>query len=187
VDEGYREYEIAQTLDPTFDHFTDVLEHQRQFDRAIDMELRLLQRYPDDGYLHVELFRLYLKKGMYKEAHVHMLQAALSYDFSDIPARAAQPPTVSDYRQAIRESLKAYERLVTTHQAFIPMNVAEAYAALGDKDRAFYWLEWAYAQHELGIASSDLHLERLNLEYLLDPIRSDPRFKDLVRRVGLPQ
>lgn len=187
VDEGYREYEIAQTLDPTFDHFTDVLEHQRQFDRAIDMELRLLQRYPDDGYLHVELFRLYLKKGMYKEAHVHMLQAALSYDFSDIPARAAQPPTVSDYRQAIRESLKAYERLVTTHQAFIPMNVAEAYAALGDKDHAFYWLEWAYAQHELGIASSDLHLERLNLEYLLDPIRSDPRFNDLVRRVGLPQ
>ena len=187
LDEGYREFEVAQTLDPHFDHFSDALERQGQFDRAIDMEVMLLKRYPDDGYLHVELFRLYLKKEMYKEAYFHMAQAATSFDFSEIPAQAHQSPTGSDYRRAIRESLKGYEHLITTHQAFIPVNVAEAYAALGDKDRAVYWLEWAYAQRDLGIASSDLHLERLNLEYLLDPIRSDPRFRDLVHRMGLPQ
>jgi len=124
---------------------------------------------------------------MYKEAYFHMAQAATSFGLSEIPAQAHQSPAVSDYRRAIRESLKSYEHLITTHQAFIPVNVAEVYAALGDKDRAIYWLEWAYAQRDLGIASSDLHLERLNLEYLLDPIRSDPRFKDLVRRVGLPE
>lgn len=116
-----------------------------------------------------------------------MVQASTSFGFSEISAHAHQSPAISDYRQAIRESLSGYEHVITAHQAFIPVNVAEAYAALGDKDRAFYWLEWAYAQRDLGIASSDLHLERLNLEYLLDPVRSDPRFKDLVRRVGLPQ
>jgi TolB-like protein/DNA-binding winged helix-turn-helix (wHTH) protein len=185
LDEGYREFEVAQTLDPSFDHFSDALERQGLFDRAIDMELMLLKRYPHDGYLHVELTRLYLKQGMYKEAYFHMNQAAMAYGFPENPTRADHD--ISDYRRAIRDSLRDYEVLITTHQAFIPMNLAEVYAALGDKDRAFYWLEWAYAQHDLGVASGDLHLERLNLEYLLDPIRSDPRFKDLVRRVGLPR
>ena len=54
-------------------------------------------------------------------------------------------------------------------------------------DRAFYWLEQAYSHRDTHGASTDLGLERLNMEFLLDPLRSDPRFKDLVRRIGLPQ
>jgi hypothetical protein len=77
--------------------------------------------------------------------------------------------------------------MIAAHQLFTPVNLADIYAALGDKERAFYWLEQAYAQHDERFAAGDLGLERLNMEYLLDPLRSDPRFKDLVRRVGLPQ
>jgi hypothetical protein len=58
---------------------------------------------------------------------------------------------------------------------------------LGDQDRAFYWLEQAYPYRDLHAASTDIDMEDINTEFLLDPLRSDPRFKDLVRRIGLPQ
>ena len=56
----------------------------------------------------------------------------------------------------------------------------EIYAALGQRDQAFEWLNKAYDQH-------DLQLVSLKVDPTLDGLRSDPRFADLVRRVGLPQ
>lgn len=58
--------------------------------------------------------------------------------------------------------------------------VASIYAALGDKDRAFAKLEKAFAER-------DYNLHRLKVDPLFDPLRDDPRFKDLVRRIGLPK
>jgi TolB-like protein/Tfp pilus assembly protein PilF len=187
LDEGYREAQIAQTLDPSSDHLSDALEGQGQFDRAIDMQLMMLKRHPDDGYVHTTLFREYLRKGMYKEASLHLDQTAILFGFPEIAAAARSVRSVAGDRGAIRASLHGWEHLMTKHQVFLPVNFAEVYAALGDKNLAFYWLEQAYSQREIGIASTDLNLERLNMEFLLDPIRSDPRFKDLLRRVGLPE
>ena len=186
LDEGYREAESAQTLDPSWDHLSDALERQGQFDAAIERQKRLLKVRGDDGFVRVELFRLYLKKGMYKEASFHLDRAATLFGYPEIAEAASRARAASGDRGAIRAFLKEWEHLVFTHQAFSPVNLADGYAALGDKDRAFYWLEQAYTQHDAEIASTDLGLERLNMEYLLDPLRSDPRFKDLVRRVGLP-
>jgi hypothetical protein len=53
------------------------------------------------------------------------------------------------------------------------------YAALGDKDQAFAWLEKSVAEHDLITA-------RLKVDQRFDSLRSDPRFADLVKRVGLP-
>lgn len=187
LNEGYQEYEIAQTLDPNNDHFSDVLEQQGQYDRAIEMQLMLLRRNPEDGYLHVELVKLYSKKGMYKEAYLNLTQAAALFDLPKVPSETRSLQAVSDYRAALRELLRGFEQMTAAHQAFFPVNLADIYSALGDKERALYWLEQAYAQHNERFAAGDLGLEHLNMEYLLDPLRSDPRFKDLVRRVGLPQ
>ena len=55
---------------------------------------------------------------------------------------------------------------------------AVIYAALGDKDKAFVELEKAFDEH-------DYLLPRINVEPFLDPLRDDPRFKDLARRIGL--
>ena len=56
--------------------------------------------------------------------------------------------------------------------------IAMIYASMGDSDQAMYWLERAYK-------------ERFNPSVLLrsgfDPLRSDPRFEDLMRRIGLPR
>ncbi len=59
-------------------------------------------------------------------------------------------------------------------------NIALLYADLGDKDQAFRWLNTAYQER-------DLNLVGLKIDFQLDPLRSDPRFAELVRKVGLPQ
>ncbi len=58
--------------------------------------------------------------------------------------------------------------------------IATFYADMGDKDQAFHWLNVAYQEH-------DWLLIGLNTHFQLDSLRSDPRFADLVRKVGLPQ
>jgi hypothetical protein len=57
---------------------------------------------------------------------------------------------------------------------------AATYAALGEKEAAFAELEKAYQSH-------DWFMPRIKTDPFLDPLRDDPRFKDLVRRVGLPE
>jgi hypothetical protein len=58
--------------------------------------------------------------------------------------------------------------------------IASLYADLGDKDQAFRWLNTAHQER-------DLFLLGLKTDFLLDPLRSDPRFPELVHKVGLPQ
>ena len=61
-----------------------------------------------------------------------------------------------------------------------PCDIAEIHAALGEKDQAFEWLEKAYE-----VRSSDLRF--LKVSPLMDSLRSDPRFVDLLRRVGFAE
>jgi hypothetical protein len=63
---------------------------------------------------------------------------------------------------------------------FSGYRIAELYADLGDKDQAFRWLNIAYQER-------DPWLEGLKTDFSLDPLRSDPQFAELVRKVGLPQ
>ena len=184
-DDGWREYQIAQELDPNNDHLSDAFDRRGQHAHAIAMLQIMLKRYPDNGYLHMSLYRDYVKNGMHKEA-VQELEKTLSlFGFPELASRIHRSFVSSGYRGAMQRCAEELESLAATKQVFVPVNLAEVYAALGDKDRAFYWLEQAYAHRDLHAASTDLGLERLNTEFLLDPLRSDPRFKDLVRRVGL--
>ena len=187
LDEGWREYQIAQELDPNHDHLSDALDHRGQHDRAIAMLQMMVKRYPDDGYLHVSLFRDYVKTGMHKEAIEEAEKVFSLFGLPEVAARIHHTFVVSGYRGAMRQLAKEFEYLAATKQMFVPINLAEIYATLGDGDRAFYWLEQAYSHRDMNFAGTDLGLYRINREFLLDPIRSDPRFNDLVQRVGLPQ
>jgi hypothetical protein len=57
--------------------------------------------------------------------------------------------------------------------------IAVLYAGLGEKDEVFRWLTAAYEER-------DYQMESLRTDFRLDPVRSDPRFAELVRKVGLP-
>ncbi len=60
-----------------------------------------------------------------------------------------------------------------------PGELAVLYVGLGDKEQALSALERAYTAH-------DLQMQFLGIEPHVDPLRSEPRFKELVRKVGLP-
>src|SRR6266478_3860186 len=62
-----------------------------------------------------------------------------------------------------------------------PYMIATIYAGLGNKDKAFEFLERAYQERSLDISW------HIKADLRIDNLRSDPRFQDLVRRVGYPQ
>lgn len=80
------------------------------------------------------------------------------------------------------EALKLVDELkrIEAEHGYVPLfPIIWAYASRGDKEQAFTWLERAYQERRE-------RLVWLNTDPLLEPLRSDLRFQDLVRRVGLP-
>ena len=65
-------------------------------------------------------------------------------------------------------------------QYVVSYYVASIYAALGDNDKAFAELETSFAER-------DWELYRLKVDPLMDPLRDDPRYKDLLKRLNLPE
>jgi hypothetical protein len=61
-----------------------------------------------------------------------------------------------------------------------PYVIATLHTELGDKDHAFEWLNNAYQEH-------DPNLPGIRSDYLMDSLRSDPRYTALIRKIGLPQ
>jgi len=127
----------------------------------------------------IVLARTYVAKGMYEQA-IAELEKALTFN-------ARQPPVLGALahayaragnrekaRQLVEELMRNRER---GNLPTFPL--VWAYAGLGDKDQAFAWLERSYEERRQ-------RMVWLNVDPLLDPLRSDPRFPDLVRRVGLP-
>jgi 23S rRNA C2498 (ribose-2'-O)-methylase RlmM len=82
---------------------------------------------------------------------------------------------VKGFYQKLLEQFKAGPQTEEDH-----VLIAELHARLGEKEQAFEWLEKAYAERADGLA----HLKE-NLGF--DNLRSDPRYADLLQRIGLPQ
>jgi len=150
--------------------------HARRYDDAIEASRRTLEIAKTWG--HTLLGYAYAGKGMYKEA-IASYQEAI---------REGNPsPSVQIYLGAA--SARAGERakaqvilkqLESSKEYVSPGELAILYGALGHKDGAFQSLEKGFAEH-------DLQLQYLKSDPAFDPLRSDPRFADLLRRVGLPQ
>jgi TolB-like protein/DNA-binding winged helix-turn-helix (wHTH) protein/Flp pilus assembly protein TadD len=184
LDEGLREGLRAQELDPNEDHLSNILCMRGEYDRAIEHLQRIVASHPDDGMAHYNLYRAYLQKGAHKEAVEESVKAANLFGWSDVAANLQRAFAAFGWQGAMRQFAKELVSLQAAGRGFAPENLAAAYAALGDKDRAFYWLEQGYNHREL--ASHDWGVMILKVDPLLAPLRSDPRFKDLVRRMGLP-
>jgi TolB-like protein len=80
------------------------------------------------------------------------------------------------------ESQKLLDQLQeeSKHKSVSPYHIAKIYEGLGEKDRAFAWLEKAYAER-------DSNMINLKVDPEFDGLRSDPRLADLLRRIGLTQ
>jgi hypothetical protein len=77
------------------------------------------------------------------------------------------------WRKTLENDLKRYERGIGS-----TVSVAAGYARLGEKEQAFEWLEKAFAEH-------DNEITYLKVDTSFDSLKSEPRFQDLLQRVGL--
>jgi serine/threonine protein kinase/Tfp pilus assembly protein PilF len=148
----------------------------RQYDQAIEALKKTLELDRNFPYAHLFLGYTDAAKGMYPEAIAEYLDAIrLGHD---TPSRqiflGAAYAGAGDRRQA--EGI--LKRLQTSKEYVSPGELAVLYGALGERDQAFASLEKAYEAH-------DLQLQYLGVSPTFDPLRSDPRFQDLLRRVGL--
>jgi len=90
----------------------------------------------------------------------------------------ARAHALAGNKTAARNALN--ELRLRAKRTYVPPSLfAQIYVALGEKKQGLAWLESAYADR-------DVYLARLNVEPAFDPVRSDPGFQDLMRRLGLP-
>jgi TolB-like protein/DNA-binding winged helix-turn-helix (wHTH) protein/Tfp pilus assembly protein PilF len=165
---------------PTVNHYLAVqLYLARHFDQAIEQCHKTLDLDPNFAVAYHVLGQAYLAKGMNREAELVLEKySALSQGSADSLALLGYSHArLGERGQALRtlEELKA-----TSKNSYVPaFYFAMIYAALEDKDQAFMQLEKGYDERFARFAY-------LKLEALWDPLRSDERFSDLVRRVGIP-
>ncbi|PWT87603.1 MAG: hypothetical protein C5B55_14510 [Blastocatellia bacterium] len=182
-DDALSEMKRALELDPLSLEKTaaigEVLYHQRQYDEAIKQYRKALEIDANSGFTHWALGRTFMAQGKYPEAIAEFqIAIPLSGDSPDEPAELARAYALSGKRD---EALKIVEKLkrLSEHKHVAPTVIAAIYGALGDKTQAFVFLDKAYDER-------DFILVLLNVEPMFDPLRSDQRFADLSRRVGLP-
>jgi len=182
--EALAEAERAQELDPLSPTVNRdlgaILYRARDYDKAITQLRNTLEIAPSFPLAYITLSNVYAEKGMYPEAIAERKKAvALS---SDDPELLAGFGRIYALEGNIPESRKLLDTLAkrSKHQYVPPLAFVSIYIGLGDKDSAFSWLERAYEER-----SDDLG--RLRVDPLFDSLRSDPRFQELIRRIGVPQ
>ena len=151
----------------------------RQYDKAIEQLRKTIEMDQSFYYAHWHLGLAYQLKGSYQEAVAAYQKARNLDDDPLVLALLCQVYATSGKRD---EALKLLDELKQkAKQGYVtPFSFAVIYAGLGNKDQAFEWLEKCYQDR----VSDLVHLK---VDPLVDNLRSDARFADLVKRVGLPQ
>ncbi len=158
--------------------------HARQFHRAIEIGKKVIADNPAFGRAHTGLAFSYWGEHKYPEAIQEFRTGAQLEGDKNLAEFAAALDAgfrsggwPAALRQAI-EVLLAQRKAKTGYVS--PYLIAQLYADSGDKDHAFEWLNTAYWEHAF-------FLESLRTDFTLDSLRSDPRYAELVRKIGLPQ
>ena len=144
----------------------------KEFKASIEMD-------PTYALAHLWLGRTYQEKKMYDEANAEYKKTFASVpDWTVGIAAMGYVYGVSGGRTEALQQLQ-HMKSMSSKKFVTSYGVALIYTALGDKDQAFEWLNKAYDKRENWLVW-------LKLDPRWIPLRSDPRFVDLVRRVGLP-
>ncbi len=178
--EGMDEQFRAQELDPHVDHISNGFYRTRQYDRGIDWLRKQIEISPNEGVHYAQLMGFYAEKNMQAEYIDTFARFLVLYALSQLAESLRHSYATHGYQRALRDSAAEIEKLQQRGILFVPGFLADMYTHAGDQEKALHWLEVAFQERDGG-------LTYLNCDPEWDPIRSDPRFKDLVRRVGLPQ
>lgn len=178
-DEALAESERARQLDPlslviaTDDAY--LLYASRRYDRAIKEFRSVQDRDPGFARAH-DIGLAYLQTGQCSDAlndwHTQPVQ-----NFSWYWVRTTYLEGRCGAPEQARKALAQVLELEKQHSHNPAMMAATAYLGLGDKEKALDWLVKAYEQRSN-------ELTKLKVDPIFDPLRNDPRFQDLLRRVG---
>jgi len=152
----------------------------RQYDRALDQAQKIFELEANFPLGRRMLSQAYSSKGMYAEA-IALNEKSLQTDPTNqlFLRFAGYAYAKSGRRREAEEMIKRFKDIAKTRYV-MSYYVASIYAALGDKDKAFAELENSFAEH-------DWELHRLKVDPLMDPLRDDPRFKWMLKRMNLPE
>jgi TolB-like protein/Flp pilus assembly protein TadD/predicted Ser/Thr protein kinase len=181
--EAQAELKRALDLDPlsvviNWNMGTGLFFFTRQYDQAIEQERKTLELDPNFMLAHVFLGVAYVQTSMYKEGLAELDEALVISPGNTLAiSQLGRADALSGRRT---EALKAIDQLnELSRQRFVPATRwAVVYVGLREKNKALEWLEKAYQERSLGPST-------LKANPVFDPLRSDPRFADLLRRMNL--
>jgi TolB-like protein/DNA-binding winged helix-turn-helix (wHTH) protein/Tfp pilus assembly protein PilF len=181
-DDALAEMRKAENLDPLSliinSDLAELLLIAHSYDESMRQSRKTLEMDPNFALAHNQLGQAYLRKQMYDPAIAELEKAVqLSAGSPTCEANLARAYAASGSRSGAEKLLSDLKKR-SNPSASLASEIAMIYAALGNRDQAMNWLEKGYE-------------ERFNPGVLLrpgfDPLRSDPRFETLVRRIGLPR
>jgi eukaryotic-like serine/threonine-protein kinase len=186
--EAIKEANLARQLDPLSPIMgvaqMEAYERAGELDKAFEIGQKLAAENPTFGAVHLFLFRLYWAQHKYPETIQELkTYAELMGDKNAAEFAAALDAGYrsSGWQGALRRGIEVSLAARKAKIGYVaPTNIAELYADLGDKDRAFEWLNTAFQER-------DFSLSGIRTDDLFDSLRSDPRYAELVRKIGLPQ
>jgi eukaryotic-like serine/threonine-protein kinase len=183
-DEAAAMIKRARELDPLSSviavNVSRMYQLQRDHDASIENSLKIIELDPNFAPAYEYLALSYLKLGRNAEA---IAAAEKAVDLSKRAGIAVGDlgyvyAAVGKRAEAI-DKIKELEEKYTRKEA-IGQYIAAVYVGLGDKDKAFEWLEKDFQARNGKLAE-------IRWQIQFEPLRDDPRFKDLIRRMGLPQ
>jgi tetratricopeptide (TPR) repeat protein len=185
-DEALRKSERARRLDPlSVIIATDqgaILFYSRQYDQAIEQLRVVLEMQPDFSRAHGLLIGAHVQKGRFEDA-LRQIETFRQFlggipwdDMAYVQGRWGR-------KAEARQALAKFEQVVRRGQlplTSLTPGLLLAYLGAGRKEEAIALLQKAYAEHSNAVVG-------IKVDRIYDPLRSDPRFQDLLRRVGLAQ
>jgi TolB-like protein/DNA-binding winged helix-turn-helix (wHTH) protein/Tfp pilus assembly protein PilF len=177
-DEALVEIERARQLDPlsliiAADRGT-ILYFSRQYDLAIAQFHSVLEMEPAFPRANMVIYA-YVQQGEYSEALADIAQVRKLGDASWISLIDVYVLGRSGQRE---EAQRELDRLGKVNAQESPLAIAIAYLGLGNNEQTFAWMEKAYAAHTTSLAA-------IKVDPTFDPLRGDPRFQNLLHRLGL--
>jgi TolB-like protein/predicted Ser/Thr protein kinase len=173
----------AQELDPLSPSiYLDVgIRHYmaRQYGLAIEQFRRRLETDPSPELRYYVLWLAYERQGEYERALVEFQNLMVASGDPENGAKLKEAFARSGYRAAMKEQLNTIKEW-STRRILAPWDVAAIYTFLGEKSQAFEWLEKAYQDRTS-------RLPWIKLDPRFDPLRSDPRFQTLLRKMNFPE
>jgi len=180
-EQALAEIKLARELDPlslrTNAEEGQILFYAKDYDNALDRLKKTIDLDSNFWLSHLFISRVYTEKGMHSEAVAEAKKAAeLSGNSQSNAYRAyalAKWGKLSEARAVLTELLKS-----GTETYVPPSNIALAYNAVGEREKALEYLE-------KGFSERDVRMAFLKVEPQWDQLRSEPHFVDLIKRMGI--